>query len=68
MKIEDSPAGKIFVIYNGMFKPHGVVITGYMKGWLVIKHPDGQWVTLANLKKGLDTLIANGVCDVLGGE
>ncbi len=44
------------VIYSGRYIPDlGIVLgpenyTGFI-GWLVYKHPDGQWVTLVDLKE-----------------
>ncbi len=38
------------VIYKGGYIPNlGVVQDGQFKNWLVYRHPDGQWVTLADL-------------------
>ena len=69
--IEDTPAGKVKVLYQGMMiernKGIGIVISGHMKGWLVAKHVEGQWVTIANLKDVLNELVAEGVCDVFVG-
>ncbi len=40
------------VIYSGGYIPDLGVITETKsyKGWLVYRHPDGQWVTLTDLK------------------
>lgn len=42
------------VIYSGGYVPDLGIIVGKvsaMPGWLVFRHLDGQWVTLADLKK-----------------
>lgn len=48
------------VIYDGGYVPDlGIQMSkdsGYF-GWLMFKHPDGQWVTLAPLKNVLEDLI-----------
>ena len=38
-------------IYRGGYVPDlGIVSEGGFKGWLVYRNPDGQWVTLVDLK------------------
>ena len=42
---------KVTVIYDGGYTDTlGIVAEGDLKGWLVYRHVDGQWVTLADLK------------------
>ena len=40
------------VIYSGGYTHDIGVIIGHgdQNGWLVYRHPDGQWVTLADIK------------------
>lgn len=46
---------KVKLIYQGRYvRDLGIVEEGYWKGWLVYRHPDGQWVTLADLKGEID--------------
>lgn len=41
---------KVREIYQGGYIADlGIIEEGQFKGWLVFKHPDGQWVTLAKL-------------------
>ncbi len=43
---------EVQVIYRGGYVPDlGVSLLDSYRGWLVYRHPDGQWVTLADLKK-----------------
>lgn len=45
---------EVKIIYNGGYIPTlGICVDpdySSYQGWLVYKHPDGQWVTLADLK------------------
>jgi hypothetical protein len=42
---------KVKLIYQGGYIANlGIVEEGGFKGWLVYRHPDGQWVTLVDLK------------------
>jgi hypothetical protein len=43
---------EVKIIYQGGYIPDiGISLLGSFRGWLVYLHPDGQWVTLADLKK-----------------
>lgn len=43
---------KMQLIYNSGFVPDlAICREGSHEGWLMFKHPDGQWVTLADLNK-----------------
>jgi hypothetical protein len=48
-----APSGDIAILGDAQ-PSHGVVIRGRFVGWLVWKHPDGQWVTIRKLE--MDTL------------
>ena len=46
------------VIYEGGYIPDlGISLLGGDRGWLVYRHPDGQWVTLVDLKKCVRVII-----------
>ena len=49
---------KIKVIYAGGYIPDLAICLedGAQRGWLVYRHPDGQWVTLVDLKEHLEAL------------
>lgn len=52
--LEDYLMLNVKVIYNGGYIPTlGIVQDGQFKNWLVYKHHDGQWVTLADLNGAL---------------
>ena len=52
MEIIESPVGKAVRIYNGGYVwPLAVIIEKDMAGWLIGRHPDGQWVTLCNMRE-----------------
>ncbi len=53
--LERQPVVK--TIYQGEYTSDlGIVLEGDLLGWLVYRHPDGQWVTLADLREHLDVI------------
>jgi len=56
---------KIKVIYDGGYIPDLAICleAGPQHGWLVYRHPDGQWVTLVDLK---ETQVAQALADTEG--
>jgi hypothetical protein len=45
----------IKTIYKGGYvRDLGIALDGSWEGWLFFKHPDGQWVSLANIKAEFD--------------
>ena len=45
------------VIYDrGFTDTLGIITEGGMEGWLVYRHPDGQWVTLTDMKDHRDLI------------
>ena len=46
---------QVEIIYQGGYVPDlGIVRGSDLAGWLVYRHPEGQWVTLADLAKHVD--------------
>ena len=41
---------QVRIIYSGGYVPDLGIVTGRYRGWLVYRHPNGQWVTLVDLK------------------
>lgn len=49
------------VIYKGGYVPDLAIATDpdmSHQGWLLYRHPDGQWVSLADLTKHIDVISA----------
>lgn len=42
---------RILILEDLFSKDHGVAIGGRFDGWLMWRHPDGQWVSIRKLRE-----------------